>query len=35
MKTLNETFDDEEFEALKKKKKDQSWKNFILSLLEK
>jgi len=30
MKTINESFDDKEFEELKKFKKKLSWKDFIL-----
>lgn len=30
MKTINETFEDEEYEALIKEKGDMSWRNFIL-----
>jgi len=33
MKTINETFSDEEFEMLRKKKGDLSWHDFILSLV--
>ena len=32
MKTINETFTDEEFERLKKAKGDKSWHDFILGL---
>lgn len=30
MRQLNETFEDEEFEELKKKKGDKSWRDVIL-----
>lgn len=32
MKTLNETFSDDEYEMLKELKNDLSWRNFILLL---
>lgn len=32
MKTINETFTDEEYEALKKSKADKNWHDFILQL---
>jgi|TARA_Y100000310_G_scaffold335935_1_gene419202 predicted CopG family antitoxin len=31
MKTINETFEDEEYEALIDRKGDKSWRDFILS----
>ena len=34
MKTINETFTDEEFRKLKKKKGKLSWHDFILKLTE-
>ena len=35
MKTLNETFTDEEFERLQRKKGDISWHDFIMKLCKK
>ncbi|MGD0451472.1 MAG: hypothetical protein ABSA79_10525 [Candidatus Bathyarchaeia archaeon] len=35
MKTINETFDDEEYTALKAKKGKNSWHDFIMQLLDK
>ena len=35
MKTLNVWFEDEEFEILKNSKKEYSWHDFILMLVEK
>jgi predicted CopG family antitoxin len=35
MKNLNITFEDEEFEKLKKAKGELSWHDFVLSLAEK
>jgi predicted CopG family antitoxin len=32
MKTINESFTDEEFERLKRKKGKRSWHDFIMSL---
>ncbi len=32
MKTINETFEDNEFEELSKKKGNKSWRQFILDL---
>lgn len=34
MKTINETFEDNEFKALSKKKGNRSWREFILTLLK-
>lgn len=35
MKTINETFEDQEFELLKAKKgKKKTWHNFIMELVE-
>ena len=34
MKTINETFTDEEFEALLKAKGEKTWRDFILTLLK-
>lgn len=34
MRTINETFTDEEFEFLSKKKGDMSWHDYILFLVE-
>lgn len=34
VKQINVYFDEEEYEKLKEKKKDLSWHNFILKLLE-
>jgi predicted CopG family antitoxin len=34
MKTINETFTDDEFNSLLKLKKDLSWHDFILSLIQ-
>jgi len=34
MRTVNETFEDKEFEQLKKKKGDRSWRDFILDLIK-
>jgi len=33
MKTINVTFEDEEFEKLLKEKEDKSWREFILGLV--
>ena len=35
MKTINISFEDKEFEALLKVKGDISWRDFILSLMDK
>lgn len=35
MKTINETFTDEEYEKLIEKKDKMSWHDFILTLLKK
>lgn len=35
MKTINETFEDSEYEALILKKGDMSWRKFILTLIDK
>lgn len=35
MKTINETFDDDEYNALIIVKKDLSWHDFILTLVKK
>jgi len=35
MKTINVTFEDEEFEALSNRKDSKSWREFILSLIQK
>ena len=32
MKTINETFEDEEYEALIERKADRSWRQFILDM---
>ena len=32
MKQLNETFEDDEFDFLRKKKKEKTWRQFILEL---
>lgn len=34
MKTINETFTDDEYEALKERKGSKSWHDFILSLCD-
>jgi predicted CopG family antitoxin len=34
MKTINVTFEDEEYQALLKKKGDLTWREFILELLK-
>ena len=34
MKSIYETFEDEEFEFLKEKKKDKTWREFILKLVD-
>ncbi len=34
MRQLNETFEDEEFEFLKKAKGDKPWRRFILELVD-
>ena len=34
MKTINETFEDNEFKRLLKKKGNRSWREFILTLLK-
>ena len=34
MKTINETFTDEEYEELQKKKEGRSWHDFILLLVK-
>jgi hypothetical protein len=33
MKTINVTFEDEEYDLLQEVKKDQSWRTFIMSLV--
>lgn len=35
MKSINVTFEDEEFKRLEKVKKEKSWREFILQLAEK
>jgi len=35
MKRINETFTDEEFEALIKAKKEKNWHDFIMSLVDR
>jgi predicted CopG family antitoxin len=35
MKTINETFTDEEYEKLKEAKKKLNWHDFILKLIER
>jgi len=34
MKTINVTFEDEEYERLVKKKGDKSWHNFIMEIVK-
>jgi predicted CopG family antitoxin len=35
MKTINETFTDEEFDKLQARKKNKSWHDFIMELVKK